>query len=93
MAIFYFDIPEPKTRRSVKEFLADLKKEKLEAGEEPKSSVIEFLDILMRRVKEDATVSRTQEKDLARGIEWEWWSTEGQPSWYIFIQLLETQPK
>ena len=94
MTVVYFgNTKNSETRRSVKEFLTDFKNLKREEGEDPQSPLIEFLDILIRRVKEDATISRTQEKNLANGIEWEWWSTEGQPSWYIFVQLLETQPK
>ncbi len=94
MTVVYFgNTKNSETRRSVKEFLTDFKNLKREEGEDSQSPLIEFLDVLIRRVKEEATMSGTQEKELANGVEWDWWSTKGQPNWYIFIQLLETQPK
>ncbi|MFA5830493.1 MAG: hypothetical protein WC878_01550 [Candidatus Paceibacterota bacterium] len=79
--------------RPVKDFLGDFKKQKLDEGENPRSALIYFLDHLIENIKDEATMTDRQEKELAKGIEWDWWCTDGSPSWYVFLQLLETLPK
>jgi hypothetical protein len=79
--------------RSVKDFLEDFKKQKLEEGEDIHSDLVRFLNWLITNVKEDATLSQKQENELTKRIDWDWWSNDGEPSWYIFLQLFETLPK
>ena len=81
------------TNRPVKEFFSSFKRSSIMEGETPFSAKIIFLNWLIRNVKDDAMISERQEEELTKGIDWEWWSTEGKPSWYIFLNLSETLPQ
>ncbi|MCK9352435.1 MAG: hypothetical protein WCT49_05115 [Candidatus Paceibacterota bacterium] len=87
-------VPDLARRRPVEDFFEDLRKERLEAGEYEHSDMIRFLDWLITNVNNDATIDQQQEKELTNGIEWEWWcSADGEPVWYVFLNLFETLPK
>jgi len=84
---------EPTAIRTVKEALADFKKKKLEEGADEHSDLISFLKWLIVSVTADAKITAEQEEGLMEGIDWEWWSTDGEPSWSAFVSLMETLPE
>ncbi len=89
---YIFNEPEIKNLkviRPTKEFLLDFKKTKMEAEAKPSKELIIFLDWLIDNVRDEVKINSSQEKNLSEGIDWYWWSTYGEPHWYLFLNLFE----
>jgi len=87
------EITKPPVTRPVKEFLSDFKKTKLSEEQKPSEELMVFLDWLIANVNDGAKINQRQEKEISRGIIWDWWSADGESMWYAFLQLMDTMPQ
>ncbi|TRZ52125.1 hypothetical protein D4R99_03325 [bacterium] len=93
---YLFDQPKVSKKpvtRPVKEFLSSFKKKKMKEETEPSEELIFFLNWLRSKISNNAKINQRQEKEIAEGIDWVWWSTDGEPIWDYFLNLLETMPQ
>lgn len=79
--------------RSPKEFLTERKRH-LEILTENRELLldleIEFLDFVIKHISEEALITEKSEKEMYRGIDWNWWIESGEENWKLFANIMSS---